>query len=80
MLKFGPFRKHNVARTFGIYILSNYISVIPGGWKGEHEGLCMMKRHLGMAKSPFQRDSRPRHTKVVKMVLAATRLALRLTG
>ena len=50
MLKFGHFRKDNVARSFGIYILYNCISVIPEGRKIKHEGLHVMKRHLGMTR------------------------------
>ena len=31
----------------GVYVLFSRISVISGPWKGEHERLCAMKRHLG---------------------------------
>ena len=37
----------------------NHISVISGRWKGEHERLCVMKRHLVGEESRLQRDSNP---------------------
>ena len=35
----------------GFYIPFNSISVISGWWKGEHERLCAMKRHLGFGRN-----------------------------
>ena len=60
MLKFGHFRKDNVARSFGIYILFNCISVIPGGWKGEHERLCVMQRHLAVTRISLSAGVEPK--------------------
>ena len=32
----------------GFYLPFKSISVLSGRWKGEHEGLCAMKRCLGL--------------------------------